>query len=179
MQYVGAPLWVIEMSPPRGRSILGGIVGLFGVVGYIVGAYAGVGFFYYRGDGNAQWRAPLALGCVFPIILICVMPWLPESPRWLLAHSQEKRAWDIVSHLHSRADEDSDQFAVIEFTQMKRQHELEASLNSSWAEIFRRPSYRKRAVLAFFLPIMVFTTGNLVVTSECSSPCKIPKLNYF
>ncbi|OQU93650.1 hypothetical protein CLAIMM_00132 [Cladophialophora immunda] len=169
MQYVGVPLWVIEISPPRGRSILGGIVGLFGVIGYIMGAYVGVGFFYYQTSSDSQWRVPLALGCVSPVLLLCLMPWLPESPRWLLARGQEKRAWDIVSRLHRREKDSSDEYAMIEFTQMKKQHELEASLDSSWWEVIRRPSYRKRAALAFFLPPMVFTTGNLVLTTYASS----------
>jgi len=41
MLYLTTPLWVTEIVPPKGRSVLAGIVGLFGVVGYIVAAYVG------------------------------------------------------------------------------------------------------------------------------------------
>lgn len=38
MLYLTIPLWVVELVPPKGRSILAGIVGLAGVVGYILAA---------------------------------------------------------------------------------------------------------------------------------------------
>jgi len=166
MLYLTGPLWVVELVPPKGRSILAGIIGLFGVIGYILAAYVGVGFFYYKGSGSAQWRAPLALGCFPPVFFICLCPWLPESPRWLLAQDRNDEAWDIVRTLHTNADDPDHDYATAEFYQMKKQHELDANLASSWIEIFRRPSYRKRAAIVFILPIILFSTGNLVITSK-------------
>ena len=166
MLYLTTPLWVAETVPPKGRSILAGIVGLFGVVGYILAAYVGVGFFYFKTTTTSQWRAPLAIGCFPPLFLLVLMPWLPESPRFLLSKDKANEAWDIVRKLHTRNDDPEHEYATAEFYQMKSQHELEAALNNSWLEILRRPSYRKRALIAFFLPVILYSTGNLVVTSE-------------
>lgn len=166
MLYLTTPLWVVELVPPKGRSILAGIVGLFGVIGYIIAAYVGVGFFYYKGSGSSQWRAPLALGCVPPVLFLSLSYWLPESPRWLLSKNRTNEAWDIVRTLHTSADDPGNTYATAEFYQMKKQHELEASLSSSWLEILRRPSYRKRAAIVFSLPVILYSTGNLVITSK-------------
>jgi MFS family permease len=165
MLYLSAPLWVIELCPPKGRSILGGIIGLFGVIGYIVAAYVGIGFFYYETTTSSQWRAPLAIGCFPAVVLLCCMPWLPESPRWLLAVDREDQAWEIVKRLHSTKDDPAHEYATGEFYQMKTQHNLDRGLDGSWLEMFRRPSYRRRALLSFFLPVIIYTTGNLVITS--------------
>jgi hypothetical protein len=34
--------------------------------------------------GSAAWRVPLAFQFLFIIILFATVPWLPESPRWLM-----------------------------------------------------------------------------------------------
>ncbi|KAI9743673.1 MAG: hypothetical protein M1818_002989 [Claussenomyces sp. TS43310] len=169
MLYLSVPLWITELVPPKGRSILAGISGLFGVVGYITAAYVGVGFYYYKSTGSSQWRAPLALGCFPPLVLLLLMPWLPESPRWLLSKDRSAQAWDIVRELHTSDDDPAHEYAAGEFYQMKSQHELEQHLDGSWLEIARRPSYRKRALIAFSLPVILYSTGNLVITTYAAS----------
>lgn len=166
MLYLSVPLWVVELVPPRGRSITAGIVGLFGVVGYILAAYVGIGFFYMKSGGAAQWRAPLAVGCFAPLVGLLVMLWLPESPRWLLSKDRGDKAWEIVKKLHSSDDDPEHEYATGEFYQMTKQGELERLLDSSWLEIVRRPSYRKRALIVIALPCILYSTGNLVVTSK-------------
>lgn len=166
MLYLTGPLWVVEIVPPKGRSILAGIIGLFGVLGYILAAYVGVGFFYNERAGSAQWRAPLALGCFPPVIFLCLCPWLPESPRWLLAQDRNKEAWDIIQTLHTSKDDPGHNYATAEFYQMTKQHELEANLASSWVEIFRRPSFQKRTAIVFMLPIIIYFTGIPVITNQ-------------
>jgi MFS family permease len=166
MLYLTAPLWVVELVPPKGRSVLAGIVGLFGVIGYIMAAYVGVGFFYYGGSASAQWRAPLAVGCFPPVLFVCIAAWLPESPRWLLAQDKGDQAWHLVRDLHTTPDDVNHDYATAEFYQMNKQHQLESSLVSTWWEIAKRPSYRKRALIAFGLPVILYSTGNLVITSK-------------
>jgi MFS family permease len=165
MLYLTTPLWVTELVPPRGRSILVGIVGLGGVVGYVLAAYVGVGFFYYGSEKSAQWRAPLSIGCLPPLLLIAFLPWLPESPRFLLKGDKTEKAWLIVRDLHATSADTEHEYAQAEFFQMRKQHELDTSLDGSWMAILKRRSYLKRAAIAFFLPVMLYSTGNLVVTS--------------
>jgi MFS family permease len=169
MLYLTTPLWVTELVPPRGRSILVGIVGLGGVVGYVLAAYVGVGFFYYGSEKSAQWRAPLSIGCLPPLLLIAFLPWLPESPRFLLKGDKTEKAWLIVRDLHATSADTEHEYAQAEFFQMRKQHELDTSLDGSWMAILKRRSYLKRAAIAFFLPVMLYSTGNLVVTTYAAS----------
>jgi len=166
MLYLTTPLWVTELVPPKGRSILNGIVGLGGTYGYIIGGYIGIGFFYYHSTKPIQWRAPLAIGCLPPLLLCIFMPWLPESPRWLLTVGKEEEAWQVVRNFHATKRDTQHEYAQAEFFQMKKQRELDSSLDSSWSAIAKRPSYRKRAYIAFFLPCMLYSTGCLVNVSK-------------
>lgn len=166
MLYLTVPLWVTELVPPKGRGILAGIPGLCGVLGYIMAAYVGVGFFYYRTQNSSQWRAPLAIGCCPPIVVLAAVKFLPESPRWLMEQNRSEEAWTVLLKFHTRHDDTQHEYAAAEFQQIQKTSELERRLDSSWLAILRRPSYRKRAAIAFALPCVIYSTGNLVITSK-------------
>ncbi|KAL3474489.1 general substrate transporter [Aspergillus californicus] len=163
-----APLGV-ELVPPKGRSITAGIIGLFGVVGYIIAAYVGVGFHYLSGPSAAQWRSPLAVGCAPPLMGLLLTPWLPESPRWLLSKGRVDEAYRIVSRLHRRPGFPYNDAAEAEFVQMREQSEREHTMDRSWWRIATYAPYRRRAILVIALPFIVYTTGNLVITTYAAS----------
>jgi hypothetical protein len=133
-------------------------------VGYTISAYIGVGFFYT--NSPEAWRPPIALQMVPPLIVLCGIHWMPESPRWLLQKGRHQEAWDIVRRLHVGTKTEDDSFARLEFQQMKAQIEFDATLKSSYCDILKRPSYRKRAIMTIWLTFSMFTTGILVVNSK-------------
>lgn len=51
------------------------------VVGYSIAGWTGVGT-NYSTDAALQWRLPLALQCLFPVLILALSPFIPESPRW-------------------------------------------------------------------------------------------------
>ena len=169
MLYLTVPLWVTELVPPKGRSILAGIIGASGCLGYILASYVGVGFFYYAGDNSVNWRVPLAIGCAPALLSLATMPFLPESPRFLLTQDRNEEAWAIVRRLHTTPEDRNHEYAKAEFFQMRKQHELEKNLDSSWLIMLKRPSYRKRVAIAVFLPFVLYSCGTLVVASKFPS----------
>ncbi|KAL4939227.1 hypothetical protein BDV06DRAFT_225198 [Aspergillus oleicola] len=169
MLYLTAPLWVVELVPPHGRSITAGIVGLCGVIGYILAAYVGVGFFYLNSSTSAQWRAPLAIGCAPTLVSLAVVYWLPESPRWLLRQNKSEEAWVIVKSLHMRSGEHDERYAEAEFLNMTQQSEAESLQDGSWSVMLKNPLYRRRTVLVIALPAIIYSTGNLVITTYAAS----------
>ena len=51
-------------------------------------------------------RLPLAFQFLFIFILYATVPWLPESPRWLMAHGQVEEAEQIIADLENTAIDD-------------------------------------------------------------------------
>jgi len=49
--------------------------------GYSLASWIGVGFYFVKANGS-QWRVPLAIQCVPPLLLAAGVMFLPESPRW-------------------------------------------------------------------------------------------------
>lgn len=134
--------------------------------GFILAGYVGVGFSYLHDVTGNQWRGPLALSCLFPLINLAVLPFVPESPRFLLTKGETERAWQIIRDLHSREDDPSHDFATAEFFQIRKQLEIDNTLDSSWLALVIRPSYRKRLLIAVAVMFFSFSAGPLVISSK-------------
>jgi sugar porter (SP) family MFS transporter len=167
MLQAAVPLWVVEVSPAVHRGKLANIHGMMCTFGYVIASYVGVGFFYYQKGSGQQWRAPLAFVCLPPLITLVVITLarLPESPRWLLRKGKEEEALSVVQQLQHGDQHDSGTSIESEFSHMKNQLERDRSLDSSWLTLIRRPSYRKRALIACSLLTFIYSSGTLTVSN--------------
>src|SRR6202000_849567 len=86
--------------------------------------------------------------------------------RFLLTKDRSDEAWDIVREMHSSDNDPNHEFATVEFHQMKKQLELDNRLDSSWLEMMRRPSYRKRIFISSSILVLLYCTGTLVIASS-------------
>ena len=145
------PTYVSELSP---KHIRGRITGLFQVI-VVTGVAAsywityGVGF---MSPTSTQWRIPVGFQ-MFPVAcMLCVLPFMKESPRWLATKHRDERAlanlaWirkTSIDHPATRAEFEEIVVAVAE--------EESAVGGRSWKEAFI-PGNRIR----FFIAFAVFT----------------------
>lgn len=92
-----APIYVAELAPPKLRGLFVGMGGMgtytqalrdcilmmiLGITtGYAIASYMGLAFnLSLDSHPSAQWRGPLGLQCFFPVFMLVVLPFLPESP---------------------------------------------------------------------------------------------------
>lgn len=156
------PLWITECVAPEVRGAFAQCHGVSISLGYMISSYVGVGFFLHVDPTSlAVWRGQAAIGIVPIICLLVGLYWIPESPRYLLMKGRDKEAHDIICKLHGTADDT--RFAEMEAFQMKKQIEFDRTLHSTWKEMFRRPSLRKRVFLTVLLVFSVLSTGNLII----------------
>ncbi|KAI1608338.1 MFS transporter [Exophiala viscosa] len=161
MVLTAVPLWITETVPPRGRGVLNDINPIFLNLGYLTASWTGVGIFFYKGP--AAWRIPFAIACGPCLICLLCVWFVPESPRFLLLQGRSEEAWKIVSSLHTWHGDDT--FARLEFEQMNQQINFDRSLKGGWREMARRPSYRKRCIMAVILVFTMMNSGILVITN--------------
>jgi hypothetical protein len=57
--------------------------------------FTGYGVFFEK-NPHIQWRLCLALQIVAPLLLILGSPFIPESPRWLIARGRDSEGMLIV-----------------------------------------------------------------------------------
>lgn len=73
----------------------------------------------------------------------------------------------ILQRLHSTSkDGTEDEYALAEFYQIQKQVVIDRTLGSSWMHMFKKPSYRKRALLAIGTTGIIQCSGVLVINSE-------------
>ncbi|KAI9764617.1 MAG: hypothetical protein M1839_005803 [Geoglossum umbratile] len=158
------PVYTAELAPPKLRGFFVGMNAMGITFGYVTASYMGLAFYYTKSPA-AQWRAPLGLALLFPVAILLVLLMVPESPRWLLMVGRVEEAREIVMKLHYVKGDVNQEYAHGEFYQMQKQTELDRTLRPTWMEMFTRPSYRKRTLVACGFAFVGASTGVLVINN--------------
>jgi len=106
---------------------------------------------------------PLALTCFSPILTLCGIYWVPESPRYLAWVDRKQECLKVLQKLHyDRNDPDNESAAIAEYQQVVLQveHDKLQKVNY-WKMFFGPASWRRRSLLAFFLLFATQCTGVL------------------
>jgi len=99
-----APVWQTETSAIKWRGKLVVIELILNIAGFSLSNWVTYGFSFL--SGGIAWRLPLAFQFLFIVILYSTVPWLPESPRWLIAHDYEDEAFKILADLENKTEDD-------------------------------------------------------------------------
>jgi len=126
-----APVYSAELAPPELRGFFVGMNGVNIALGYGLASYMGMAFYFVK-DPVTQWRAPLGLALIWPLMMLIITFFTPESPRWLLMQGKVEKAREIVYKLHTIKSDPDQEFARGEFYQMHKQSELDRTLNPGW-----------------------------------------------
>ncbi|KAL5334443.1 general substrate transporter [Aspergillus crustosus] len=99
-----APVWQTETAQAKWRGKL-----VIFELGLNVGGYCIVNWINYGlsfHEGSIAWRLPIALQLFFIVILFATIPWLPESPRWLLSHDHGEEALEVLACIEAMSPDD-------------------------------------------------------------------------
>ncbi|KAK3696007.1 hypothetical protein LTR37_018225 [Vermiconidia calcicola] len=156
------PLYQSEISPPKIRGLLVGMHGVLICVGYTSASWVGVAFYFVNASG-AQWRIPLAIQCIFPLVLAGGVMFLPESPRWLIDHDRVEEAFKAFHATH--AESSTDKSSEIEFEKLRQQIRMEENEPKAFKDLWLRPSLRKRCIVGFLTLFAAQGSATLVINN--------------
>lgn len=171
MLLAAIPLLMNEVVPSSMRGGLVELHAVFFIAGFMIASWIGFGFSFWTRGGIDAWRPPLAIQAGWSLLAMVALYWVPESPRWLIMKGQEAKAQAILEKLHSDASDPDHEFAKAEFYQIVKQLHIDKTLGNSWMHIIKKPSYRKRAIIAVLLTSFIQSSGDLVINS--TSPAQI------
>ncbi|KAF4312614.1 Sugar/inositol transporter [Botryosphaeria dothidea] len=128
-----APIWQTETAQLKWRGKLVILEMWMNIAGFCLVNWINYGL-SFRG-GSVAWRFPLAFQFFFIFILWATVPWLPESPRWLIANDHKEEAQFILACLEAKQTDDPyviTQMHTIEYSvQYEREHA------TRWRELVR------------------------------------------
>lgn len=139
-----APVWHVETShqDAKGKAVVKEMV--VNVGGFVISNIITLAF--SRMTTEAQWRFPLGIQVIFIVIILVLVPILPESPRWLLARGRDAEAKAILASL-SEHDVERD------FKGIRDSVREEMAVQASWAQIFKGGPATRRLVLGMLLQV--------------------------
>lgn len=100
-----APNWQSECSKSSHRGAVVVLESVFISGGLALSAWTNLGMSFVT--TSASWRFPLAMSAFWALIVLAVVPTLPESPRWLVLRGRSEEAREVLSALEGLPVEDS------------------------------------------------------------------------
>ena len=127
-----APIWQSETSKANMRGKLVVIEMVCNIAGFSLSNWVTYGFSFL--EGSVSWRFPLALQLLFLGILVATVPWLPESPRWLMKHGHVEEAEQIIADLESATVDDP--YVVTQSKEIQWVNQVEIQDAMSFKDVF-------------------------------------------
>ncbi|KAF2814705.1 general substrate transporter [Mytilinidion resinicola] len=153
------PAYASEMAHPAYRGILTGIFNTFWFVGGIPGTFVPYGTSVLQ--GTKSWRIPIWLQMVFSCVVLLSAPFLPETPRWLIANDRHEEALDTMARYHGDGSRDS-AIVQLEYREMCEDISVTGSDKRWWdyRELFNNREQRYRTMLVVSMGFFGQWSGN-------------------
>ncbi|TWU77842.1 hypothetical protein ED733_002847 [Metarhizium rileyi] len=138
------PVWHSELmiATKRGKGLC--IELAINIFGVMTAYWVDYGMSHVSND--SQFRFPLALQCFFAIVTFAGILFLPESPRWLVAHDRQDEArrvlWSV--EVDARKMSSDDQAVINNLTQIQEaiNEERKAASSSSFRSLLKNGEQR-------------------------------------
>lgn len=99
------PSWVGESAEADNRGWLIMLEGSGAIFGIMFVGWLELGFYFVPGNNEVSWRFPIAFQAIFPMAVLAAMPFLAESPRWLLAKDKLVEGRKVLARLEGEYED--------------------------------------------------------------------------
>lgn len=113
-----------------------------------------------------MWRIPIALQVIFPILTFILLPFIPESPRWLASKGRENEVHEVLARLEGNGTTVGSDVIVTKAKIIIDTARHEAEVEDSWLDLFRNGELQNlRRMILGAVPqfLQQFTGINAVV----------------
>ncbi|CDZ97687.1 hexose transporter [Phaffia rhodozyma] len=158
-----APILIAELAYPTQRAAMTSLYNSLWYSGSIVAAWTTFGTF--RINNSMSWRIPSILQATPSVIQVCLIYFVPESPRWLVSKGRHADAQRVLARYHTGNNNEQDPLVEFEMAEITQSLELEKHNSTSWASLTATKGNRKRLriVVSYYLTDVLEGVG---ITSQ-------------
>lgn len=153
-----APTYISEVTPVVFRGIAAAFVNLSFVIGQLVasGVLAGC----QNRDDRWAYDIPFATQLIFPIIILVLLPFCPESPWWLVRRGELQKAERSLKRLTSESVDTSMLLAHIQLTTSLEEAETDTA---TFIDCFKNTDLRRTVICIMVYAIQPLVANFLVI----------------
>ncbi|KAK4898831.1 hypothetical protein LTR27_003562 [Elasticomyces elasticus] len=153
-----SPLLICELVHPQHRATFTTIYNTTWNLGSIIAAWLTFGTNHL--DSNWSWRIPSIVQALPSIVQLTFVWFVPESPRFMVAHGQVEKAHQTLANVHANGNLD-DEVVLLEIAEIKDTLRLEKEVESNgWMEMIRTKGNRHRLYILLTLGLFSQWSGN-------------------
>lgn len=157
-----APTWVMEMAHPKRRALLGGMyMAIWYFAATIVSA---ISIATYQMKSTWAWRTLSILQALPSLLSLALLPFTPESPRWLISKDRHEEALELLANLHGNGNI-NDPLVQAEFQEISQTLSYEKSTSNPWRTLISPTSNLRRFAIVIILNIAAQVIGSNIVSS--------------
>ncbi|KAF2653311.1 general substrate transporter [Lophiostoma macrostomum CBS 122681] len=138
-----SPLYIGEIAPTEIRGPLLGCWQLTISLAQIIAAVINRGTESL--ETTASYRVPTAVQLIFPLLVVSLLYWVPESPRWLMRRSKQTRCKAALNLLHKDDKTYNSQADMINI-ESSLAAEAEQQSQSRWKDLITDPVERRKVI---------------------------------
>lgn len=135
------PAYNAETSPAAARGLLSGSIILITSLGNLWGS--GMSRAYAKEQGDKGWMIATSMQFIPAVLILVLVPFTPESPRWLLLKGRRETAKANLDKIRHKEEVQSGATAAEIDALEQMIEEAKAADSASWLELFRG-SYLRR-----------------------------------
>ncbi|EFX01519.1 hexose transporter [Grosmannia clavigera kw1407] len=161
--YACGPTYLVEMFPLQWRGIGLAIFQDFFYIGGLISS--GVTYGTAKMNSTWAWRLPSVLQIVFMIMGVIVLPFMPESPRWLLYKDRHEEAIESIAAVQGNGNRD-DPIVLLTYQEIVEtlKQEAEAHQKTNFQQLVKSKQSMRRLMLVLSVAIISMASGNNIVT---------------
>jgi len=151
------PIYIGELAPPDIRGKIMSFWQMFYSVGSFIAYWVNFACTkHVKALGEWDWKMVVMFQLLVPTVIVCLLPFIPESPRWYIQHGEQiEHARQCLRRVRETEQEVEDEILVI---REALEFEKEA-ISASYSALWKDRSVRKRLFLAFVLNAGQQVTG--------------------
>ncbi|KLU85400.1 lactose permease [Magnaporthiopsis poae ATCC 64411] len=158
------PAYIVELAHPAYRGFMAGMYNNLWWLGNILAGWTTYGTNLNLTDAWA-WKIPTVVQAIMPGIVMILILFFPETPRWLIAQDRTEEALEILAKYHGEGDRDHP-IVQLEYREIVEQASLYPTDNHWWdfRELVNTKSARYRLYMVIGMSFFGQWSGNNVVS---------------